>query len=370
MKIRAIELRTIEMPRVTAFRTSLGTQHMHAGLLVRVEADGFEGWGECVAEGDPSYSPEYVGGAVAVMRDFLVPRMLDERDILPQDVGPLLSEFRGHPMAKSALEAAVLDGQLREWGISMSSYLGGTRTAVPAGVSVSIADDVDTLLDEVADHLDAGYRRVKLKIEPGWDVEPVRAVRERFGRDVLLQVDANTAYDRSDARLLAELDDYGLLMIEQPLDPDDLLGHAEIARQVRTPICLDESVTSARIAASAIQLGACSIINIKPGRVGGYLEARRIHDLAAAHGVQVWCGGMAETGVGRAGNAALASLPGFTLPNDISASARYYAKDITDPFVVSDGHVPVPTRPGIGVTVHPEILDEYTVATEVFEPSP
>lgn len=368
MKIRAVELRTIEIPRVSAFRTSLGTQSLHAGLLVRVEGQDSEGWGECVAEGDPSYSPEYVGGAVGVMRDFLVPRLLAEGEVLPQEVSSMLAEFRGHPMAKSALEAAVLDGQLREWNLSMSDYLGGTRAEVPAGVSVSIADDIDALVGEVADHLDAGYRRIKLKIQPGWDIEPVRAVREAFGSDVLLQVDANTAYGRGDERLLSRLDDYDLLMIEQPLDPDDLIGHADLARHVRTPICLDESVTSARIAATAIRLAACSIINIKPGRVGGYLEARRIHDLATANGVRVWCGGMAETGVGRAGNAALASLPGFDLPNDISASSRYYAKDITEPFTVSDGCVSVPTRPGIGVDVRADVLDEYTVARDVLTP--
>lgn len=365
MKIRSIELRTIQIPRVTAFRTSLGVQSMHTGLLVRVEGDDAEGWGECVSEGDPTYSPEYVGGAISIMRDFLVPRLLEAGDVRPQHVAPLLSKYRGNPMAKGALEAAVIDGQLRSWDISMSDYLGGTRAEVPAGVSVSIADDIDKLLEEVSGHLEAGYRRIKLKIEPGWDVEPVRAVRERFGDEVLLQVDANTAYERGDERLLARLDDYDLLMIEQPLDPDDLIGHAELSRQLRTPICLDESVTSARVAAAAIRLGACSIINIKPGRVGGYLEARRIHDIARASGIRVWCGGMAETGIGRAGNVALASLAGFSLPGDISASSRYYERDITEPFVVTDGDVTVPTGAGIGVEVHQDVLDEYTVAREV-----
>jgi len=365
VKIRSVELRTIEIPRVTAFRTSLGVQRMHTGLLVRVEGDDSEGWGECVSEGDPTYSPEYVGGAISIMRDFLVPRLLEADEVRPQDVAPLLSKYRGNPMAKGALEAAVIDGQLRSWNVSMSDYLGGIRSEVPAGVSVSIADDVDKLVEEVAGHLDAGYRRIKLKIEPGWDVEPIRAVRERFGGDVLLQVDANTAYERGDQRLLARLDDYDLLMIEQPLDPDDLIGHAELARQLRTPICLDESVTSARVAATAVQLGACSIINIKPGRVGGYLEARRIHDIARANGIRVWCGGMAETGIGRAGNVALASLEGFSLPGDISASSRYYERDITEPFVVTSGDVTVPTGPGTGVEVRQDILDEYTVAREV-----
>lgn len=365
MRTRAVELRTIEIPRVSAFRTSLGVQQMHAGLLVRVETDGAEGWGECVAEGDISYSSEYVGGAAAVLRDFLVPRILAEPDVRPQQVAPLLADFRGHPMAKAAVEMAFLDAQLRTWGISLADHLGGVRPAVPAGVSVSIADDIESLLAEVAEHLAAGYRRIKLKIQPGWDVEPVRAVRERFGAEVVLQVDANTAYERGDERLLAQLDEFDLLLLEQPLAPDDLAGHAALVQRLRTPICLDESITSARIAAAAIQLEACSVINIKPGRVGGYLEARRIHDLAGAHGVQVWCGGMAETGLGRAGNAALASLPGFTIPNDISASSRYYARDITEPFTVVEGHVSVPTGPGLGVEVIPDVLDEYTIGREV-----
>ena len=212
--------------------------------------------------------------------------------------------------------------------------------------------------------MDAGYLRIKLKIEPGWDVEAVRAVRERFGDDLLLQVDANTAYTLADARALARLDPFDLLLIEQPLPEDDMRGHAELARIVRTPICLDESITSARAAADAIALGACSIVNIKPGRVGGYLEARRIHDVCAANGVAVWAGGMLETGLGRAANVALAALPGFTLPGDTSASDRYFARDITRPFVLEQGHIRVPTGAGLGVDPDPEALAEVTTSTE------
>jgi O-succinylbenzoate synthase len=215
----------------------------------------------------------------------------------------------------------------------------------------------------VGEYLDQGYVRSKLKIEPGWDVEPVRAVRERFG-DVLLQVDANTAYTLADARHLARLDPFDLLLIEQPLPEDDVLGHAALARQITTPVCLDESITSARAAAEAITLGACSIVNVKPGRVGGYLEARRIHDVCTAHGVPVWCGGMLETGIGRAANVALAALPGFTLPGDTSASDRYYRTDVTDPFVLEEGHLGVPTGPGIGVAPLPEVLEEVTTWRE------
>ncbi|MGO2862801.1 MAG: o-succinylbenzoate synthase [Brevibacterium sp.] len=367
MIIRSIELRKIAIPRVSAFRTSLGVQSVHEGLLVRVEGENSIGWGECVAEGDPTYSPEYVSGAAGIMREFLAPSMLEYPEMKPQDVSGRLSPFRGHPMAKSALEMAVLDAQLRDWGVSFGDYLGGTRTAIQAGVSVSIADSLEDLLLEVSDHLEAGYRRIKLKIEPGWDIEPVRAVRERFGNDVLLQVDANTAYERGDERFLQRLDEFDLLMIEQPLAPDDLVGHADLAKALNTPICLDESIISAAVAAAAIRLKACSIINIKPGRVGGYLEARRIHDLAIANGVKVWCGGMAETGIGRAGNAALASLSGFSLPNDISASDRYYARDITAPFTVTDGLVVVPTGPGLGVDVKEDIVDEYTTSRETIK---
>jgi O-succinylbenzoate synthase len=225
-------------------------------------------------------------------------------------------------------------------------------------------DSVPRLLDAVAGYLDEGYVRIKLKIEPGWDLAPVRAVRERFGDAVPLQVDANAAYTLADAAHLAKLDDFGLLLIEQPLADDDLVQHAALARRVKTPICLDESIESARDAAAAISLGACSVVNIKPGRVGGYLEARRIHDLCAAHGVAVWCGGMLETGLGRAANVALAALPGFTLPGDTSGSRRYFATDITEPFVLSDGHLAVPTGPGLGVEPLPDVLTEVTTATE------
>jgi O-succinylbenzoate synthase len=267
-------------------------------------------------------------------------------------------------MAKAALEMAVLDAELRAAGSSFARELGAVRDRVPCGVSVGIMGSIGELLDAVGGYLDAGYVRIKLKIEPGWDVEPVRAVRERFGDDVLLQVDANTAYTLADARHLARLDPFGLLLIEQPLDEEDVLGHAALARQISTPVCLDESITSARSAAAAITLGACAIVNVKPGRVGGYLEARRIHDVCVAHGIPVWCGGMLETGLGRAANVALAALPGFTLPGDTSASARYYRTDITAPFVLADGHLPVPTGAGLGVEPIPDELEAVTVGTE------
>jgi O-succinylbenzoate synthase len=267
-------------------------------------------------------------------------------------------------MAKAALEAAVLDAELRAAGLSFGAYLGAVSDRVPAGVSVGIHPSIPALLDAVDSYLAEGYLRIKLKIEPGWDVEPVRAVRERFGDDVLLQVDANTAYRLADARHLARLDEFGLLLVEQPLPEDDVRGHAELARHLRTPVCLDESITSARAAADAIAVGACSIVNIKAGRVGGYLEARRVHDVCAANGVPVWCGGMLETGIGRAANVALAALPGFVLPGDTSASRRYYSEDLTEPFELDAGHLPVPTGPGVGREPLPAALAEFTTAVE------
>ncbi|WP_394435325.1 o-succinylbenzoate synthase [Streptomyces sp. SGAir0957] len=364
MKIAGVELRRVRMPLVAPFRTSFGTQTVRETLLLRVETADGEGWGECVAMSDPLYSPEYVDGCADVLRRFLVPALLGRDRLDATLVAPALAPFKGHPMAKAALEMAVLDAELRQRGVPFARELGAVRERVPCGVSVGIMDSVPALLDAVAGYLAAGYLRIKLKIEPGWDVEPVRAVREEFGDAVLLQVDANTAYTLADARQLARLDPFDLLLIEQPLPEDDIRGHAALARQLRTSVCLDESITSARAAADAIALGATSVVNVKPGRVGGYLEARRIHDVCVAHGVPVWCGGMLETGLGRAANVALAALPGFTLPGDTSASDRYYRTDITEPFTLADGHLPVPTGPGLGVEPLADALAEVTVATE------
>ena len=363
MKLTGVELRHIRMPLVAPFRTSFGTTTWREVLLLRVVAGDAEGWGECVAMSDPLYSSEYADAAADVLSRFLIPALAAHERLDAGAVGPALAAFKGHRMAKAALEMGVLDAELRAQGRPMARELGAVRDRVACGVSVGIMSSIGELLDAVGGYLDAGYVRIKLKIEPGWDVAPVRAVRERFGDDVLLQVDANAAYTRADARHLARLDPFGLLLIEQPLDEDDVLGHADLAKVVTTPICLDESITSARAAADAIRLGACAIVNVKPGRVGGYLEARRVHDVCAANGVPVWCGGMLETGLGRAANVALAALPGFTLPGDTSASDRYYRTDVTAPFVLEDGHLPVPTAPGIGVTPLPDALEAVTTST-------
>jgi O-succinylbenzoate synthase len=267
-------------------------------------------------------------------------------------------------MAKASIEMAVLDAELRARSESFAHHFGAVRTAVDSGVSVGIHRSIPELLDTVGGYIEQGYRRIKLKIKPGWDVEPVKAVRERFG-DVPLQVDANTAYSLSDARHLAELDPFNLLLIEQPLPEEQVLAHAELAKVVRTPICLDESIVSEQAAADAIQLGACRIINIKPGRVGGYLEAKRIHDLCASNGIPVWMGGMLETGLGRAGNVAMAAMPNFTLPGDTSASDRYYHRDVTEPFVLIDGRLNVPEGPGLGVNVDLGYLEEITTSVQL-----
>ena len=372
-RIERVELRRIELPLVAPFRTSFGSQTERDILLVRVElasdaGDLVEGWGECTALAEPSYSPEYVDGAQHVIEHHLLPCLFAAGPIEAADVGPALSHLHGHPMAKAALEMAVLDAQLRANNQSFAQFLGAENVRIPVGVSVGIHDTIDDLLSTVQGYVDDGYVRIKLKIEPGSDIQPVAAVRDLIGANKPLQVDANTAYRRTDGSHLRQLDDYDLLLIEQPLPEEDIIGHARLADEVETPICLDESLVSAAGTADAIELGACEIANIKPGRVGGYLEAVRIHDLCVSKGVPVWCGGMLETGIGRAANAGLAALPGFTLPGDISASTRFYAQDIvTDPITIDDGHVTVPTAPGLGFEIDSTFLDSVTTGTEVIE---
>lgn len=363
MKLEAVELRRIHMSLVAPFETSFGVQTERDILLLRTFTDSGEGWGECVATEEPVYSSEYIEAAHHVLVHHLLPRLLDQPTITAADVARVLRPVHGHPMAKSAIEMAVLDAELRAKGVSFARFFGAVRPAVDCGVSVGIHRTIPELLETVGRYAADGYRRIKLKIKPGWDIEPVRAVRDRFG-DVPLQVDANTAYSVTDGPHLAKLDQFDLLLIEQPLPEEQVLAHAQLARLVQTPICLDESITSAQVASDAIELRSCRIINIKPGRVGGYLEARRIHDLCADRGIPVWMGGMLETGLGRAGNVAMAAMSNFTLPGDTSASDRYYHRDITEPFVLEDGRLKVPTGPGLGVTVDEEYLESITFVKE------
>jgi O-succinylbenzoate synthase len=359
VKIASVELLRVRLPLVRPFRTSFATDVDRDVLLVHVRTtEGVDGWAECVATSWPGYSSEYLEAAISVLRDHLLPRVWGALDA--QGAHDAMLPVRGHPMAKAALETAVLDAALREENRSLASFLGAVRGEVDCGVSVGIppddvADRMGSLLAEVTEYVEAGYRRIKLKIQPGWDLEPVERVRERWP-DIPLQVDANAAYGRQHLDFLPRLDVFDLLLIEQPLPEDDLVGHARLAELMRTPMCLDESIVSVASAETALAIGAASIINIKPGRVGGYLESVAIHDLCREADVAVWCGGMLETGIGRAANVALAALPGFTLPGDTSASDRYYARDVTAPFVLRDGRLDVPTGPGIGVD--PVDLDE------------
>ncbi len=368
MKLEAVELRRIRMSLVAPFETSFGVQTERDILLLSATTDEGEGWAECVAGEEPTYSSEYVDEAQHVLIHHLLPRLFSKAEVTAADVSSVLRPVHGHQMAKSTIEMALLDAELRARGESFGQFFGAVRPAVDCGVSVGIHKSIPDLLDTVGGYIEQGYRRIKLKIKPGWDIEPVRAVRERFG-PVPLQVDANTAYRASDASHLAELDPFGLLLIEQPLPEEQVLAHAEVAKKVRTPICLDESITSAQAATDAIALGACRIINVKPGRVGGYLEGRRIHDVCAERGVPVWMGGMLETGIGRAGNVAMAAMKNFTLPGDTSASDRYYNRDITEPFVLVDGRLTVPTGPGLGVTVDLEYLESITYWKETIRAS-
>ncbi|HEY2301478.1 MAG TPA: o-succinylbenzoate synthase [Acidimicrobiales bacterium] len=363
--LHGVELRRVRLPLVEPWRTALGIVTERDVWLVRTVFDGAEGWGECVAMGDPSYSAEYTEGAVDVLRRHLLPCLAASPGPLTgAEVAGVLHRVKGHPMAKAAIELAVLDAEGRAEGQPLAARLGATASRVAAGVAVGVTDSADALVRAVAERVAEGYTRVKLKIHPGWDLEPVQAVRASFG-SLALQVDANGSYRPADAAALAALDPFELLCIEQPLADDDLIGHRELARTLRTPICLDESITSAAATRTAITLGACGVVNIKPGRVGGYLEAVRIHDLCVSHRIPVWCGGMLETGIGRAANLALAALEGFSLPGDLSASDRFYREDITEPVTLNpDGTIDVPSAPGTGAVLRTHVLADRTVGLD------
>ncbi|CAN5162992.1 o-succinylbenzoate synthase [soil metagenome] len=363
MKIIAVVMRRLALPLRRPFRTAGGELTRRDVVVLEVRTSDGVGWGECAALPEPTYTAEYVEGAESMLRRFLLPMLLAAPSAASADVAAILAAVKGHPMAKAAVEMAVLDAELRAAGRSLASWLGGVRDSVEVGVAVGRADSIAEQVHEVAEQVARGYRRVKLKIAPGWDVEPVAAVRDRFGDGLALQVDGNCAYPAGAAEHLVRLDRFGLVLVEQPFAADDLAAHARLASLMATPVCLDESVTSVPTAAAAIGAGACSVINIKSGRVGGYLEARRIHDVCVASGVDVWCGGMLETGLGRAANLALASLPGFTLPGDISGSDRWYAEDITTPRLAVNGRMLVPSGPGIGAVPLAEALDAFTTSS-------
>ena len=365
--VRAIELRVVALPLVRPFRTSFGVERDKVCLLARLETDDAVGWGECVTGPDPGFSEEFNEGARIVIRDFLAPALFAAGDVTVGDLDRVFGGVRGNPMAKATLIDAFLDAELRAAGRSLAGHLGAGRDRVECGVSIGIADSTRVLLDQVDGYLSEGYRRIKLKIEPGVDVDRVAAVREAHP-DILLSVDANAAYTIEDVEVFRTLDAFRLLMVEQPLHHQDLIRHAELQRRIRTDLCLDESIRSAADAQAALELGACRIVNIKQGRVGGVREARRVHDVCADRGVPVWCGGMLETGIGRATNLALAAMPGFTLPGDTSASRRYFEDDLTEPFEMEpDGTMEVPKGPGIGVEPRPDRLAATTVHVERLE---
>lgn len=357
MKIGRVELHQLQLTYVHPFETSFARETNRDLILVAVSADGVTGWGECVSGSRPLYSYETVGTSWHVLQEFLIPELLDLDIESPDDVVKLFQWVRGHAMARASLENAVWDLLARAQGVPLAQMLGGERERVPVGVSVGIEPTLDEMLRRVQLHLDEGYRRVKLKIKPGWDVDVVRAVRERWP-DLPLQVDANAVYHLSDIGVFRELDQFGLLLIEQPLHYDDIVDHAKLQSQINTPICLDESIQSLDHTRWALDINACQIVNIKVGRVGGLTSACDIHDLCAKRGVPVWCGGMLETNIGRAVNVALATMRNFVLPADISASERYYLQDVAAPNfkLNSDSTLSVPPGTGIGVTVNSKWL--------------
>jgi len=352
MKIERVELHQIELPLVTPFETSFGCLTVRQVVLLSMHSGDLTGWGECTAGAGPWYSSETTETAWHVLCAFLVPEVLGQDITSPDEIVARFRRVRGHQMAKAALENAFWDLSAQAQEFSLAALLGGTVDRVRVGVSIGIKPTLDELLDTVAQRVDEGYGRVKLKIKPGWDIAVIRAVRERWPA-LPLQVDANCAYSPEHVARLKELDEFDLLLIEQPYHHDDLVDHSRLQSQIRTPICLDESIQSPEHARWAMDIGACRIINIKVGRVGGLTAARQIHNMCAERGVPVWCGGMLETNVGRATNVAIASLPNFTLPNDISASARYYEQDIAEPsFELQDSStLAVPLGPGLGVHV-------------------
>jgi O-succinylbenzoate synthase len=368
--LRSVELRDVALPLVRPFRTSFGEETEKRCVLLRVDAGDVAGWGECVADVEPRYGEEWNDGARRSLARFLIPSVLAGGPISdPAQVGERVRWVRGHRMAKAAFEMAVLDAWLRADGTSFASYVGAARDRVPCGVSVGIASTVDAMLDEIHGYLAKGYRRVKLKIEPGRDLDVVRRVREELP-DTPLSVDANAAYTPADTPLFQALDELGLVMIEQPLGHDDLTDHARLQSRLRTAICLDESIRNAHDAVAAIEMGACRVINIKPGRVGGLLEAKRVHDVALERDVPVWIGGMLETGIGRATNLAMAALPGVTMPGDTSASERYFHDDLTPPFVLDpDGTMAVPSGAGIGVEPLPDRLAACSTEIQLVGPA-
>ena len=369
MKIDSITLHDLRMPLVSAFETSFGRITTRDCILVTLKSDGLTGYGECVADRDPGYSYETTGTAWHILRDFIAPLILGQDISDAADFQQRVSGIRGHNLAKAGVEMAILDLLGKREGKSLRELFGGTRTTVEVGVSVGLQASPKALVETVAGYVAQGYRRVKIKIKPGRDVTDALEVRFAFS-NLLLQVDANSSYTLKNFLDLKPLDDLNLLLIEQPLSEDDIWDHRRMQSEFRTAICLDESIVTPRHARYAIEMEACRVINIKPGRLGGLSQGIAVHNLCKAHGMAVWCGGMLETGVGRASNLAIASLPGFVLPGDISASDRYYQRDITnETFTLNpDSTIHVPSNPGLGVTIDRAALLSFTLAETTLIP--
>jgi o-succinylbenzoate synthase len=365
MKIESITLREIHMPLVHFFETSFGRVHSRRILLVSLRVDGVTGWGECVAGEDPYYSEEWIETAWPTIKHYLAPALLKHPIEAGRDCPTLFAKVRGNRMAKAALENAVWDAESQLTRQPLWKLLGGTRREVSCGVSIGIQDSPEQLLEKVATEVGAGYRRIKLKVKPGWDLNILERVRSRWP-DIVLSVDANSAYTLDQTEHLREFDAFNLLMIEQPLWNDEIYLHARLQKALRTPICLDESIRHVRDADFALESGACRIINIKVGRVGGFSEAKKVHDVALRHNVPVWCGGMLESGIGRAQNVALSTLENFRLPGDVSASRRYWKEDIIEPEVEvsKDGTIAVSDATGTGYRVREDLIRKIAVREE------
>lgn len=366
MRLRKMTLREIRMKLVTPFETSMERTESRRIVLVEADVDGIVGWGECVAGETPAYSPETTETAWHILRDFLWPRLRGKDFDAASEVWPAFAPVRGHNMAKSALEAAIWDAEAKQRSIPLWQYIGGVREEIASGVSIGVKASLEELVSAVKVELQAGYQRIKIKIKPGKDIEPVRRLRREYPHTKLM-VDANSAYCPEDLPLLKSLEEFYLMMIEQPLGWDDLYGHVEVQKQLETPVCLDECIHTEEQARAAITLGACRIINIKLGRVGGHTPARRIHDLCQQSGIPVWCGGMLESGIGRAHNIAISTLPNFILPGDVSASRRYWEEDIIDPEVevTRNGTIRAPSGPGIGFAPRLARIESLTVRKEI-----
>lgn len=369
MQIKSIELIEIKLPLVHFFETSFGRTYERRIILTRaVDSDGNEGWGECTAGESPGYSEEWTESCWWVMKKILAPMVLGKEIETASQVWDLMKNARGNRMAKAAIETAAWDLEAKKLKTPLWKHLGGVRSEIECGVSIGIQDSLEQLFEKIGTELDAGYKRIKIKIKPGWDHEIIKQVREKFGR-IRLMGDANSAYSLADIALLKRMDELDLMMLEQPLAYDDMLDHAKLQREIRTPVCLDESIHSPEDARKAIELGACKIINVKLGRVGGHAEAKRVEEICRASNIPVWCGGMLETGIGRAHNMAMSTLEGFTLPGDVSASKRYWHEDMIEPAVevTPQGTIVAPEKPGIGFEVKRERIDKVTVRKEILQ---